>query len=101
MPAGKRIRRESQCNFTTAQPASEAEIITHPIKAVITAKRIPMNDPVNNSSLLNTKTKGITKPELASFIASFPVSHTFASAIPAAANVERATGGVIVDSAPK
>ena len=82
-------------------PVRDMAKTIHPIVAVINANNICIGSPTNINSWLNTQINGIINPVAASFIESTPVFQMFAPAIPAAAKVDKATGGVMVDSAPK
>ena len=68
---------------------------------VAIAIAILTGDPRSSRLLSNAKINGMINPVLASLIASQPVSQTPAPDIPEAAKTDSATGGVIVDSAPK
>ena len=72
-----------------------------PMTAVTTAITIIPGFPISSRLLSKAKINGIINPVDASFSASQPVSHTPAPDIPEAANTDSATGGVIVEIAPK
>lgn len=97
----KSMIRDTQDKGDFSHPVRETDRTSTPSNAVTKEKIILPVDPMRSSSGEKAKMKGMINPDAASFIAAYPVSHIFDPAIPAAAKVDKATGGVIVESAPK